>query len=294
MKNTTLTICIIILVLFAGCKKDTSANPSNQEKVTYNKGSLQNAVTTKDNPLERFEGLSLSNEMIEKIISHTADQKIVKVIKNSRGLENLLGHPVIGTVTVINPNGKILNNFSANLHYKNDVVVEDSLKNITIFRSSFTSHKGDRLITSHRKSGLNDDENTNKIENKFNPYQVPTNNKYQTAQSISTNQSDSTNGLDGLSSSRDELSKKDNLKMQQETFSSENLEKYKIIENNINQQIQLTMSRILTLQDILEDPIIINNNDLNDQFHEELIFQYDLLETQQELKKELEENKLIK
>lgn len=278
MKNITLVVVCIVIVLFASCKKHNSENLS-KEMSTHNKSdSLQTTQTLVDErSLEKFVGLSLSYEMIEKIKTHTTDQKIVRVIKNSRGLENLMGHPVIGTVTVINPNGKVLKNFPNDLHYTGDVVVEDNFKHIFVFRNSFVSHKGDCLKTSNI---VLIDESELEQTNKHN---------YKTSSSMNLSIPDqitqyiqpiqpitNLNGVDSLS-----LTEKD-------LFSSERLERYKIIQNDINE----TMSRILILQAKLENPIVFNDPNFNVQFKDELRFQYDLLNEQQELIKEIEETLL--
>ncbi|MDD3284150.1 MAG: hypothetical protein PHZ07_00980 [Patescibacteria group bacterium] len=272
MKNTTIVaICIIILVFFVSCKEHNSEN-SSKEKVIYSKSdSLQNAVSKKTP--EKFEGLS--NEMIQKIKTHTTDQKIVRVIKNSRGLESLMGHPVIGTVTVVNPNGKVLKNFPNDLHYMGDVVIEDNLKHIWVFRNSFVSHKGDRLETLDVLS--NDESELDQTSNYA--YDQTLDIKYNLSIPFSKPILVNNQKTKSMRFTSDSLSIKE-----KETFSSESLERYKIIQNAINE----TMSRIVILQGKLEDPIVFNNDKLNTQFKDELSLQYDLLNKQQEFIKEFE------
>lgn len=270
------------MILFTSCKKDNSFNPSNQEIVT-NSNYPQNADTIK-NPLNKFEGLDLSKEMLEKITFHTDDPKIIKVIENSLGLENLLGHPVLETVTVINPDGTRLENFDANLNYKGDVVVENGNKRITVFRASFVSHKGDQLINSNDNLLVfSDNEDADKVK--------PTDLNDLTEKSQTTNEPIFI-GQNNFTGKGDSLSFKSNFDSQriQRVITLIALaEKKQFLQNNIFE----TFSRINFIQDKLKNPVVKKTHDLYFQFKDELKYQYDLLDEQRELIKEFDANKLL-
>ncbi len=127
-------------------EKATVDTPKNEGLVT------ETPPTAEQGQIQELTGdQNISEEMMRKIVEQTQDQSNIKVIANSRGLEDVLGHPIKGNVTVINPDGTRLENFDANLHYKGDIVVEDKLGNITVFRDSMMSRQSDSLVGVYEK-----------------------------------------------------------------------------------------------------------------------------------------------